>query len=92
MMHVFGQRLWHDTVTIAGDKEDILRLKETLEIALSQQHASASFFPADGEEYTVQISCTKPDDMKNMLLPYTDEDARDTRTEAIKPLRTGTTQ
>lgn len=87
--HIYAQDYWHDNSFIVANKEGLLALKRAIEEALKEQHAKADVMTADGEGYSTHILCLQEDwqseKWQKLMLPYTDECAKDSRENMIQP-------
>lgn len=77
-LHIYGQEFQHAQVEIAGDPDSLRRLAETILDAVERGKSSSSpFYVTDGEGYSVDVYAFTPEQMSQLRLPYTDENARD---------------
>ena len=93
LLHIYGQPFWHANVYIVGNRLGLLSLKKAIEGALmgdtGKEETGDAVFTNDGEGYYLKVRCN---DSKwsehfwtNLLLPYTDETARDTNKGTVYP-------
>ena len=54
-MKIFGAKSWHDTVSIIGNKEALLKLRDTIDSAIKNGYFSNEFMETDGEGFEVEI-------------------------------------
>jgi len=86
-LHIYAQEWEHQKAYIVGSEDALNSLRDAIHTAL-REHTSESrvIFAADGEGYRVHFIALEDGQQWNRLaLPYTDETARDTRENTIKP-------
>lgn len=85
-MHIYGQDYWHNDSFIIANKKGLLALKSAIEKALTTQRSETNVTVADGEGYHLHvISLNDQQKLQKLMLPYTDEIARDKRKNVIQP-------
>jgi hypothetical protein len=76
LVHIYGQKIWHDDVFIIANREGLLALQKAISEALEKGKGVAEVFVADGEGYNVEILLNDadwPSDVwDSLVLPYTD--------------------
>lgn len=79
-LHIYGQRWWHDTATVMGDRESLERLRDAIIVALENGIGECEAMTSDGEGYTVRVMLIPPeaDLWPRFALPYRDEMAQGT--------------
>lgn len=83
-LHIYAQQHEHDTSWIVGDKQSLTALRDALDKAIADHHASMSSFTADGEGFITTVVVTDDDKTKNkMMLPYAE--TRDRMLDAPAP-------
>ena len=93
ILHVYGPAVWHDPVIIAGTREALHALAETIQCALAgprdSRQAPPDFCATDGEGFRVEICVATLAGMDDYALPYTDAVAqqRDAVTSLSWPLK-----
>jgi hypothetical protein len=55
VLHLHGQRAWHDEATIIGNGQALAALRDLIETALAEGNAKGEFFVADGEGYSLTV-------------------------------------
>ncbi|SMB96847.1 hypothetical protein SAMN00808754_1685 [Thermanaeromonas toyohensis ToBE] len=88
LLHVYGQRYWHDEAVILGNKEALEALARAVEKAIKSGHGEAELYTADGEGYTIVVLRKGepwPEGWEHLALPYTDDCARERREDAVWP-------
>jgi hypothetical protein len=84
MLHIHGQRGWHDDVYIIGNKKGLAMLKEAIDAALHGTDFPVVVYCGDGEGYEIHV-VSRQDRWDDRLLPYTEDVAKDGRTNVILP-------
>jgi hypothetical protein len=86
-LHIYGQRWWHDSATIVGDRAALEHLRTLIDMALESNTAAGEFFAQDGEGYHGRVFLAAADHEYWQLLamPYTDEDAKGTSQGKVWP-------
>lgn len=80
LLHVHGQREWHDEVIITGTRVALLALGEAcLRAARGQMTTEDGFFVNDGEGFIVVVVPIREPLLDLMLKPYSGEDAAERR-------------
>ena len=81
LVHIYGQKIWHDDVLIIANHEGLLALQKAVSEALEKGKGVAEVFVADGEGYDVKILLNEadwPSDSWDILvLPYTADFVRE---------------
>jgi hypothetical protein len=86
IVHIYGQEYWHTDSYIIANKEGLLALRSAIEKALATQCFETNVTVADGEGYHLHvISLNDQQKLQKLMLPYTDEVARDKRKNVIQP-------
>jgi len=86
VVHIYGQDYWHNDSFIIANKKGLLALKSAIEKALTTQRSETNVTVADGEGYHLHvISLNDQQKLQKLMLPYTDEIARDKRKNVIQP-------
>lgn len=85
VLHLYGQAFWHDGAYVVGTTRDLLALRDAIDKALVESHATIESFTADGEGYEITVLAVDDDTAKRLATPYTDQIAKDARTTAIQP-------
>lgn len=71
LLHVYGQRAWHDEVLIKGTPDALRALRQAIDDALHVGTAlSQPLFVNDGEGFVVHIECNTEDEMDEARKPY----------------------
>lgn len=83
-LHVYGQAQWHSEVTIEGTRDGLKALRDAIDQALrtNREGLSDHLYAGDGEGYRAIVRVCTGDHVKEAILPYVDEIARDPRTRA----------
>jgi hypothetical protein len=55
VLHLHGQRAWHDEATIIGNGQALTALRDLIISALAGREATGTFFVADGEGYSLTV-------------------------------------
>ena len=89
VLHVHGQRLWHDEVTVVGNGQALSALRDLLNAALADGEADGEFTVSDGEGYRLMIKL-RPAAFgdaawNSCALPYSDRMANPPRTDGAQP-------
>ena len=82
-LHIYGQGAWHDDVYIVGNEIALMKLKDVIEGALTNQNHQDNFFVSDGEGYCVKVS--NVDNIEKYGSPYWEEVAQDKNPNALYP-------
>ena len=77
VLHLYAQPYWHAEAFISGEREALMKLRDTITVALHDGLAACDLSAADGEGYSVHVVCMRPDDAERQSVPYTDECAKD---------------
>jgi hypothetical protein len=85
ILHLYGQSFWHDDAYIVGTARDLIALRDAIDKALVESHATIESFTADGEGYRLTVIAADDDTASRLSMPYTDEVARDNRVRAVQP-------
>ena len=85
VLHLYGQSFWHDDAYIIGTTRDLLALRDAIDKALVESHATIESFTADGEGYRLTVLAVDEDTASRLALPYTDDVARDNRITVVQP-------
>ncbi len=90
VIKVFGAKQWHDTVSIIGNKEALIRLKNVIENAIKNEYSIDEFLESDGEGYNIEVKLHEggfySDKWNNIPVHYTDEIASEKNEEYWKNL------
>lgn len=70
-VHILPQTLWHSPACIIGNLEGLEAIRDLIESALANEHATAAVFADDGEGY--RITVVHRHDMSDVPFGYTDE-------------------
>ena len=57
ILHVYGQHCEHDEAFIIGTRDALLALRAAIDASLTQDHAVAEVYAADGEGYYLIVKC-----------------------------------
>lgn len=77
-LHIYGQQYQHDDAYIAGTREALLQLQDTITLAMdSGQPEAVTAYVNDGEGFQLFIIPLSELDADKLTVPYTDEIARD---------------
>lgn len=68
MINIYSASQPHETVTIAGTKDDLERLKLAIESELNKDNGCIDAFDSEGEAYTLQVFWVK--DGAKIKSPY----------------------
>lgn len=74
MLQVYGQSVPHNDVFVVGDRESLIRLRQTIDRALSGHHARMEAQPSDSELYHIYVMNTNDITIKNLSSHYSDSD------------------
>ncbi|MGB9805001.1 hypothetical protein [Desulfofundulus sp.] len=90
LLHVYGQRAWHDDVYIVGNRQGLETLLAAVKQALkeSRGETDSDVFTADGEGYSVIVlrqDGSWPEGWARVALPYWGDHARDEREGVLRP-------
>lgn len=89
VLHVYGQRYWHDDVLILGDAEALQKLAATiLQVLAGKPYRGRSIdvYAGDGEGYSVTVAYLDDQNaLENLAVPYTHPDAAERREDALWP-------
>lgn len=90
LLHVYGQRAWHDEVYIVGNKQGLEILLVAVKQAIKESRGEADnlVFTADGEGYGVIVLRRDdpwPKGWSRVALPYTGDCAKDKRDDVLRP-------
>lgn len=56
ILHVYGQEIFHDNVYIVGNKSELERLRNIIDMAIADDYESIDgFYASDGEGYGISI-------------------------------------
>jgi hypothetical protein len=81
-LHVYAQMQEHDEAHIIGTREDLVRLRDAIEVALGnkarhcESSSFAQFFAADGEGYDLVVKVVPASVEANLMLPYAESIGR----------------
>lgn len=70
ILHVYGQHCEHDEAFIIGTRDALLALRAAIDASLTQDHAAADVYAADGEGYDLIVKCLPEDALDLKSLPY----------------------
>ena len=77
VLKIFGSAFWHDTVTIVGNKESLIRLRNLIDRSLKEGYDLDEFMETDGEGYNVEIKLHDEDfgssEWDGLPMHYTDD-------------------
>lgn len=76
-LHIYAQEIWHDEAYIAGTRESLEMLRDTINGALAEGCGQMQDFTCDGEGYWVRVALLSGGDAEAMPVPYTDDIAQD---------------
>lgn len=81
-LHIYGQSMWHSEASIEGTRDGLKALRDAIDEALrtSREVRTEPLFTGDGEGYRTVIRIKSADQIRDAILPYVDEIARDPRT------------
>ena len=89
VLHIHPPETWHGDAYLVANRDALTTLKRIIEHALSEGQAHGDMYVADKEGYDLWLqiidSPLDGEDWEKAALPYTDEMARDKRTDAIWP-------
>lgn len=85
VLHIYGQLHWHDEATIAGTRESLAALRDSINEALRKGLSSCDSFVNDGEGYMIIVHLLSEDDAQRMAVPYTDDIASEKNPDAFWP-------
>jgi len=89
LLHIYGQDAWHDSVHIAGNREALEELRETIDEALCGVPYSMEAMVNDGEFYDVRVVLLEGDwdaeYWQRLAVPYSADCAAEKREQAIMP-------
>ena len=89
LLHVYAQPVWHEDAFIVGNRAALEDLRRAINTALSTGSGTASAFVSDGEGYdcNIQVDDTpwEGGTWPKRAVPYTDEPARETHSDAVWP-------
>jgi hypothetical protein len=76
LLHVYGQRSWHEEAYIIGDERALRLLRDAIDRALAAPDglARASVSVCDGEGYEMHVVKLASERMGRLQLPYTSYD------------------
>lgn len=81
-LHLYGQAYWHSEAFIVGDRRSLELLRDGIDMALADTANGTSLVAGlmtdDGEGFDLVVAAR---DVASWRLPYTDEPAKDRRTE-----------
>ena len=77
-LHIYAQEIWHDEAYITGTPEALAMLRDAINTALETGTGRAECFVCDGEGYRIEVVQTTDEQIDKMVVPYTDECARET--------------
>lgn len=74
-LQIYAQSGPHDRAFICGTKEDLINLRDVLNILLQRDLSKVSYdtFTSDGEGYTLRIIKLEENDFYDLQLPYTSD-------------------
>lgn len=85
-MHIYGQEMWHDDVSIIGDTASLTALKKAIEDALETGSGFALAFVNDGEGFnTLVVRVDDAGRLDNLAVPYMDDMAKERDADADWP-------
>lgn len=78
ILHIYGQKFWHDDVVILGDRLALETLRDAIDEAINNLAGRAEdVMVNDGEGFTVIVNrIDEPDLFNTVAQPYSDPDAR----------------
>lgn len=91
LVHVHGQKAWHDDVYIVGNRAGLTVLHDAVNRALNNpdETASTEAFVSDGEGFELVIIHNdqpwQSDSWRRAAVPYTEEYARENRRNTVWP-------
>ena len=89
VLHMHGQLFWHGEAYLVANRNALEDLKVAVDKALRDGTCSQDMCAADGEGYDLRIQLIDrafdSEEWQCAALPYTEEDARDKRPDAIWP-------
>jgi hypothetical protein len=85
LLHVFGPQCWHDSSWIVGNREALTALRDAIDRVLSSPDTGVGVevFAADGEGSQCFVYHHELSDRS--AVPYTGDDARENRPDAVWP-------
>ena len=83
ILHVYSQEYEHDEAHIVGTWSELAKLRAAVDKAMMEGSGRMDSFVNDGEGFSLGVLCVKPD--VRLAVPYTEEIARETRTNVIWP-------
>lgn len=86
ILHVYGQRQWHEEVYIAGDRVALQLLANAINKAISDGTGECQTSVNDGEGFDVYVSRVEDQQtLDNLAVPYTKDAAKEKDKAAIWP-------
>lgn len=88
VLHVYSQPGFHSDVIMVGNDKGLRALYETLGNLLKQENSVelSEVFVNDGEGYDIIIvKENKEENLTNLVTPYTEDYAMDSRINAVSP-------
>lgn len=84
VLHIYGQKAWHDEAAIVGTCAELIRLRDILSAVIrSGAKGIMETCTADGEGYPLHVIPVSYQTSEKLRLPYTDDLAADTGGEAV---------
>jgi len=72
-LNIYGQKHWHDTAYINGTKEELIRLRDLINVAINSGCCQEEFFASDGEGYTIEVVAYSFKEMDELSPQYSDK-------------------
>lgn len=83
-LHLYAQAYWHGEAAVVGTRKGLESLRAAIDDALlNGASASEEVYASDGEGYMVLVNLVDAETMGRMVMPYTDDAARDERAGAL---------
>ncbi len=77
VIKIFGAKSWHDTVSIVGNKEALIRFRDLIQDAITKGFSDGEFLESDGEGYNIEIKLHDwgfySDGWNNLPVHYSDD-------------------
>lgn len=83
-VHIYGQGSWHSEAAIEGTRGGLKALRDAIDEALrtNREGQTVHLYAGDGEGYRTIVRVRTGDQVREAILPYVDEIARDPRTKS----------
>lgn len=73
ILHVYGQAIWHDDLTVVGNRAGLESLRAAIDKALRDKAGIAGAMQNDGEGYWITVAVAEAEELDRLPMAYEDE-------------------